>query len=391
MKTAVVLDWIAQYGGAEKVVEQLLASYPESDLYALVDALTEEHRRFLQGRPVQTCFIQRWKFLRKRFRNLLPLMPLLIEQYDLGKYDVVISSSHAIAKGVLTRCDQLHVCYIHTPVRYAWDLQHEYLNLHGKSRGIVGMITRAVLHYLRMWDRMSADRPDLYVTNSKYVARRVRKTYSRPSVVIYPPVDVEAFSVGTTKENFYVTAQRMVPYKRVDLIVEAFTAMPDRELVVIGEGPEYKRVAAKAGPNVKLLGYQPQEVLCDYLQRAKAYVFAADEDFGISPVEAQACGTPVIAYGVGGVTESVIDGVTGTFFGEQTAASLIDAVQRFERQAPDFDPRVIRAQAERFSNARFRSEFEQLMRDAWECFSAGQSLDEFAASREEVRAPALAR
>jgi glycosyltransferase involved in cell wall biosynthesis len=296
-------------------------------------------------------------------------MPLAIEQLDVSAYDLVISSSYLAAKGVLTRPDQLHLCYCHSPIRFAWDLQNQYLMEVGLTRGLRSCLVRVLLHYIRSWDVRSANGVDAFMSNSNFVSRRINKVYRRPSTAIYPPVDVEKFRVGRQKQDYYLTASRMVPYKRIDLIVDAFTQMPDRRLIVIGEGPEFAKIKSRAGSNVTLLGYQPAEVLRSHMQKARAFVFAAEEDFGIVPVEAQACGTPVIAYGRGGVTETVIDGVSGLFFAEQTPESLIDAVERFESDY-EWDPAAIRKSAERFSIGRFRAHFASFIEGHWEAFCA---------------------
>jgi glycosyltransferase involved in cell wall biosynthesis len=287
------------------------------------------------------------------------LMPIAIEQLDLSAYDLVISSSHAVAKGVLTGPNQIHISYVHSPIRYAWDLQHQYLRESHLNKGLKSIMARALLHYIRGWDSRSANGVDHLLANSHFIARRIRKAYQRDATVIYPPVDLDNMVMCTQKENFYVTASRMVPYKRIDLIVRAFSQTPERKLVVIGDGPEMKRIKAVAGPNVTILGHQPLEVLVDHLRRARAFVFAAEEDFGISVVEAQACGTPVIAFGRGGALESVVglplEQPTGVFFGEQTAESLLEAVTRFERNATLFDPVNCRQNAERFSTENFKT------------------------------------
>ena len=235
------------------------------------------------------------------------------------------------------------------------------MNEAGLSKGIKGVIAKLILHYIRIWDSTTASRVDCFIANSKYIAKRIKKVYGRESVVIYPPVDVDKFEVCTQKENFYLTASRMVPYKRIDLIVEAFSKMPDKRLVVIGNGPDSGKVKRKAGKNVELLGYQPFEVLKYYMRRAKAFIFAAEEDFGIVPVEAQACGTPVIAYGKGGVLETVVEGKTGMFFGEQTVESVVEAIENFEQREDVFDPLEIRKHAEKFSKDRFKKEFRKFV------------------------------
>lgn len=354
MRIALVHDWFTVYAGAERVVEQLLQVFPQAELYAVVDFLEDRHREFLRGKKIHTSFIQKLPGARKYYRTYLPLMPLAIEQFDLHGYDLIISSSHAVAKGVITGPDTLHVSYVHSPPRYAWDLQHQYLEGAGLSKGLKSSLAQGLLHYLRLWDGLAGQRPDILVANSQYIARRIQKAYRRKAEVIYPPVDTGAFTLQKNKEDFYLAASRMVPYKRIDLIVEAFAQMPDRKLVVIGDGPEFPKVQAKAkgASNVQLLGHQPFEVLRDYMQKARAFVFAAEEDFGIAPVEAQACGTPVIAFGKGGTVETVISGETGVFFREQNVRSLIAAIEEFESLS--FDPLQIRKNAERFSTERFQ-------------------------------------
>jgi len=363
-KIAIVHDFLYVYAGAEKVLEQILQVYPQADVFSLFDFLPSENRAFLGGRPVRTSFLQNMPAARKRHRAYLPLMPLAIEQLDVSAYDLVISSSYVAAKGVLTRPDQLHVCYCHSPARFAWDLQHQYLSESGLTRGPRSMLARLILHYFRGWDLRSANNVDLFITNSDMVARRVQKFYRRDSITVYPPVDLEQFVPQGIKEDFYLTASRLVPYKKINLIVEAFSATPHRKLIVIGEGPDFAKIAARAGPNVQMLGYQPLESLRDHMQRARAFVFAAEEDFGIVPVEAQACGAPVIALGRGGLLETVVPGRTGLFFAEQTPQSLLAALDEFERR-PQWDARAIRQNAERFSVARFRDELASAIDRQW--------------------------
>ena len=359
MRVAIVHDWLVAPGGAEKVLEQIIQCFPDADLFSLVDFL--EDRTPVRGKPVTTSFIQRLPFARRRYRGYLPLMPLAIEQFDLSSYDLIITSSYAVAKGVLVGPDQTHVSYVHSPMRYAWDLQHQYLREAHLTRGPRSWATRALLHYLRGWDARSANGVDCLIANSHFVARRMLKTYRRNAVVIAPPVDVHSFELCEQKDDFYLTASRMVPYKRMDLIVEAFTMMPQRKLVVIGDGPQMAELRAKAGPNVQILGYQPFAVLKDHMQRAQAFVFAAEEDFGIAVVEAQACGTPVIAYGKGGALETVVPlgeaQPTGVHFAQQSVSAVLDAVDRFERHRAAIAPAACRANAERFSAATFRRAF----------------------------------
>lgn len=359
MRVALVHEWLVTYGGSERVVEEILECFPEADVFSLIDFM--EDRDFLKGKMVKTSFVQKLPFAKRKYRAYLPFFPLAIEQFDLSGYDLIISSSHAVAKGVLVGPDQLHVSYVHSPIRYAWDLQHQYLNEAGLTSGLRSLFARIALHYLRTWDVRTANGVDMFVVNSEFIGRRVSRVYRRESTVVYPPVDTDEFQPRTQKESFYVTVSRMVPYKKIDLIVEAFSGMPERKLIVIGDGPDMEKVRARAGANVTIMGHQSFSVLRDYLQRARAFVFAAEEDFGISIVEAQACGTPVIAFGKGGACETVIDDTqslpTGVFFDEQTVESLQAAVARFEAGAHKFKPENCRANAERFSKSAFRSGF----------------------------------
>lgn len=361
MKIAIVHDWIIDIGGAENCLKEIFSLYNFSDIYTLVFKEESINKLNIPIERVRSSFIQKLPKAKTKYRNYLPFFPLAIEQFDLSKYDLIISSSHAVAKGVITNSNQIHVCYCHTPIRYAWDLYHQYLKEANLDKGIKGFLAKIILHYIRIWDYTTANRVDYFIANSKYTAKRIKRVYQRDATVIYPPVDVDNFELYTKKEDFYLTASRMVPYKKIDIIVEAFSQMPDKKLIVIGEGPDFEKIKSKAGKNVELLGYQPFNVLKDYMQRAKAFVFAAEEDFGIIPVEAQACGTPVIAFGKGGVLETVEENKTGIFFNEQTPESLVDAVKRFELNQDKFDCREIRKNAERFNRERFKREFREFV------------------------------
>ncbi len=366
LKVAVVHEWLDAYAGSERVLEQILKAYPSADLFTVVDFLKDDERGFVLGKRATTTFIQRLPFARKHFRSYLPLMPLAVEQLDLSGYELVISSSHAVAKGVITGPDQVHVSYVHSPIRYAWDMQHQYLSESGLSKGLKGAIARVVLHYIRLWDLRTANGVDAFIANSAFIARRIRKVYRREAEVIFPPVDLDRFQPLQQKEDFYLAASRMVPYKKMPLIAQAFAQMPDKRLIMIGDGPEIDRVRAAAGPNVTVMGYQGTDVLADHMRRARAFVFAAEEDFGIMPVEVQACGTPVIAFGRGGATETVLtEGPqrTGLFFHEQSTAALIDAVQRFE-SGPPCTAAACRANAERFSVAAFQAALRSVVERA---------------------------
>lgn len=372
MRVAIVHDWLATYSGSEKVVSEMLAVFPSADLFSVVDFLSADDRRLMLGKNAKTTFIQNLPFAKKYFRHYLPLMPLAVEQMDVSGYDLVLSSSHAVAKGVLTGPDQLHICYCHSPMRYAWDLQHQYLHETGLDKGLKGGLVRWLLHKLRQWDVRTGNGVDFFLANSLFIARRIEKVYRRSSEVIYPPVDVDSFDVGVERESFYLTASRMVPYKKLPLIVQAFAQMPDKQLVVIGDGPDFDKVKALAPANVQILGYQSDAVLKAHMQRARAFVFAAEEDFGITPVEAQACGTPVIAFGKGGALESIrgLNNVqpTGVFFSEQSVPSLVDAVQLFETHANRITPQACRANAMRFSQERFKNEFTEFVTAQYQAF-----------------------
>ena len=359
MRTAIVHEWLVTYAGSERVAEQMLQLYPEADLFSLVEFLPDELKFFIQHRPVTTSFLQHLPFANPRFRAYLPLMPLAIEQFDLSDYDLILTSNHAVAKGVLTRADQLHICYVHTPVRYAWDLQQQYLKGAKLDRGIKAALTQLVLHYLRLWDVSSANRVDAFVANSQYVAQRIHKTYRRQANVIYPPVAVERFTPCSDRDDFYFVLSRFVPYKRVSLIIEAFNQL-QLPLIVVGDGAERHSLRALAGPNIQILNHQPEATIIDLMQRCKAFVFAAAEDFGISLVEAQAAGAPVIAYGKGGATEIVRPG-TGILFPEQTVESLVAAVKSFETGQLEFPVEKLRYNAERFAPERFRQELLALI------------------------------
>lgn len=357
MKKALVHDWYYTNGGAEKVIHSINNVWDDFEHYSLIDFLSEKERDFiLKGKKVYTSFIQKLPTAKSNHRKFLQLFPYAVEQFDLSDYDVIISSSAAVAKGVLANQDQLHICYCHSPMRYAWDLYFDYLKDKKLAFGIKGIYARRVLHKLRAWDINSSNRVNHYVANSNYIAKRIKKIYNRDATVIYPPVDIDDFTLETEKENYYVTASRLVSYKKIDTIVKAFNQMPHKRLKVIGDGPDFKKIKKIAKGNVDIVGALNKEELIKSIQKAKAFVYAANEDFGILPVEAQSCGTPVIAYNKGGLRETVIANQTGVFFNNQTADNIADAVREFEKK--EFDYKVIRKNAERFSRDRFESEFK---------------------------------
>ena len=358
MKTAIVCDWLVAVGGAEKVIGDIVDCYPDADIFAVVDFVDADKRAFLRHKPVNTTFIQHLPFAKSKYRSYLPLMPLAIEQLDVSKYDLIISSSHAVAKGIITGPDQMHISYVHSPMRYAWDLQHQYLRETGLDKKWRGWLARYFLHKLRSWDLRSAHGVDHFIANSHFIARRIQKTYRRTATVIHPAIDASKYQPGTSKQDFYLTASRLVPYKKIELIVESFQSLPEKQLIVIGDGPDMTKIRSKAGSNVKIMGYQAADVLVQHLQAAKAFIFAAEEDFGLLPVEAQACGTPVIAYGKGGALETV-RGMqhaqpTGIFFDEQTIPSLQQAILAFEYNQSLFTQDACVNNAARFHPAQFK-------------------------------------
>jgi glycosyltransferase involved in cell wall biosynthesis len=366
MKKALVHDWFSVYAGAEKCVESFTNIWNDFDIYSLIDFLDEKDRKIiLKGKYAKTSFIQNLPFAKTKYRNYLPLFPLAIEQFDLSEYDVILSSSHAVAKGVLTHANQLHISYVHTPIRYAWDLYHQYLKESGLDKGLKGKLAKYFLHKIRIWDISTINRVDHYIANSNYIARRIKKVYDKGATVIYPPVDVDKFELEENKEDFYLTASRIVPYKKIDLIVEAFSKTK-KKLIVIGTGPDIDKIKSKATKNIEILGFQPDEVLIKYMQKAKAFIFAAEEDFGIIPVEAQACGTPVICLGKGGAKETVINGVTGIHFETQTIEALLKAINIFEKNYDKFEPTLIRKHSMKFNRKRFEKEIKEFVENSYE-------------------------
>lgn len=369
MKVALVSDWLISYAGSEKVEEAILSLYPEADIFTCVYNKRVFENTLFSKHRIKESFISKLPKALKHYQKYLPFMPIAVEQFDLSSYDLIISSSHAVAKGVLTGPDQLHICYCHSPIRYAWDFQNQYLKEAGCSKGIKSIIIRYLLHKIRIWDYRTVAGVDNFIANSRYIARRIAKVYKREAKVIYPNVAIGDFECVSKKSDFYLAASRLVPYKKISLIIDAFAKMPDKKLIVIGDGDQRKEIEKKLTSNIEFLGYQPFEKLKLMMQNAKAFVFAAEEDFGIMPIEAQACGTPVIAYGRGGALETVIDGKTGILFSEQTEESICDAVDKFEKEGVAFDAERIREAVLKFSEQRFLSEFSDYIKTQWENFS----------------------
>jgi glycosyltransferase involved in cell wall biosynthesis len=371
MNLALIHDWVITIGGAERCLEVFHELWPEAPLYTLVYREESVRRLGFEPGQIHASFLQRFPRAQKWYRKYLPFYPLAMEQFDVSGYDVILSSSHAAAKGVLARSDQIHICYCHTPVRYAWDLTHRYLKENGLERGLKSFLARFILHYIRLWDTLTANRVDYFIANSHYTARRIWRAYRREAAVIHPPVDVDRFRVNGKKENFFLFVSRLVPYKKADLVVAAFTRL-GLPLVVVGDGPQFEECRRLAGKNVEFRGYQDDATVADLMSRARAFVFAAEEDFGIVPVEAQACGTPVVAYGKGGVEDTVVpatgdnwEAATGLFFHEQSVEALEAAVRQFLAWEGRFRPEVLRRNAERFSRERFKREIEMFVDRKW--------------------------
>jgi glycosyltransferase involved in cell wall biosynthesis len=368
-KVAIVHDWCPSFRGGERVLAEFCRMFEGADVYTLFDFLPpdvkEEH---FPGVVFHTSIANRLPLVRKYYRSLFFTCPFLIEQFDVTGYDAVISSSAAFARGVLTRPDQPHLCYVHSPARYAWDEQFSYLAQGRLGYGPKGLLFRYMLHRLRKWDTRTAHGPDLMLANSTYVRSRIKRIYGRDARVVHPPVAVHELKLAPEKDDYFVTASFLAPYKRTDLVIEAFNAMPARRLVVVGEGQQSKALRALAGPNVTFTGYLSRSEFVSKLARAQAMVFAGCEDFGIALAEAQACGTPLIAFARGGARDIVwpLGGprpATGILFERQTVAAVQEAVAHFVAHRDEIAPSACRENAERFSVERFQRELAEAFND----------------------------
>lgn len=368
---AIVHEWFVNYAGSERVVEQLLEIFPQAEVFSLVDFLPEKSRFYLKGKKPKTTFIQRFPFARKSFRNYFPLFPMAVESHDLRGFDLVISSSHLAAKGVILHRDQLHICYCHSPCRFAWDLYHQYLEEAGLKFGLKGFLAQYFLSRLRIWDMVNNQRVHHFIANSRFISRRISHVYGRPSEVIYPPVDTEKFQIlEGGKGDFYLAASRLVPYKKMDLIAAAFAQMPDKKLIIIGSGPEKKKLTQFLSPNIDIREEAGSGEFLELMAMAKAFVFAAEEDFGITMAEALSAGTPVIAYGRGGAAEIVQQGKSGYLFEKQTVESIIEAVTKFENLGILFSANQIRESALKFSHHQFKENIARFVSEKWETFQS---------------------
>lgn len=363
MKLAIVHEWLAGMGGSEKVVLAFKEIFPEAPIYTTVYNPAKVDPAF-HSMDIRTSFIQRLPYGKTKYQSYLPLMPTAVEQFDLSGYDVVLSSSHAVAKGVLTGSQTLHITYCHTPMRYAWDFYHEYLNGPGVGK-VKKRLIPWLMNYIRMWDRLSADRVDYFIANSRYVAQRVKKHYRREAEVIYPPVDTSYFTPSDETADYYFIVSRLIPYKRIDLAVEAFNRL-GLPLKIAGDGPEKERLMTMANGNIEFLGRISDEEMKRHYASCKAFIFPGEEDFGITPVEAQASGRPVIAYGAGGALETVVPGVTGEFFTVQVADALVEVIGQFEPEK--YNREQIRGHAQKFDSEVFKQQIRDFVEHKYHDF-----------------------
>ena len=378
MKVAFVHDWFKANGGAEKVAGDILDIYKDEDLtvYTLFNKFKEADRvEILKDHIIKTSLLQRIPFIAKIYRYTLPIMPWLMGRFRLKNYDLIISTSHAVAKGI--GCDPtiLNICYCHTPMRYVWDMYDDYVEHHAIARLF---LYKWFIGTIRKWDLKTADQVHYFIANSKHVQQRISNSYNRTSKVIYPPVRTEKFRIGTTeRQDYYLCLGRFVPYKKIDMVVRAFQQMPDKKLVLIGEGYGTRQFTEllKIAPNIQWLGYKKDKEMIQYIQQARACIFAAKEDFGIMCVEVQACGTPVLALDYGGYSETVQDGVSGYLFEDQTEQSLIEVVHKFE-QHPLTDSQAIRQNSLRFSDERFKKEMKEFVQECYEKFYANPAYQQ---------------
>lgn len=361
MKLAIIHDWLVNMGGAERTILAFNEMYPNAPIYTTVynqDKLSSEFMKM----NVVTSFIQNLPRGKTSYQKYLALMPTAFEQFDLSNYDVVLSSSSSCAKGVITRPETMHVCYCHTPMRYAWDFYHEYMDKE-KLGKLSKLIIFFAMNYIRMWDRLSADRVDYYITNSHNVAKRIKKHYRRDVTVIHPPVNASYYTPIDSDDNYYLIVSRLVSYKRIDIAIKAFNKL-GLPLKIIGDGPELKMLKSISKSNVEFLGRLSDESTLEYYRKCKAFIFPGEEDFGITPLEAQCCGRPVIAFGKGGALETIVQDKTGVFFSEQTAEALIKAIQIFETKA--FNKEEVRRHAQKFDVEIFKKKIKQFIDEKYQ-------------------------
>ncbi len=368
MKVALVHDHLAQAGGAEKVLQAICEMYPDAPIYTLLYEPENVDKHF-KNRRIRTSIIQRLPGGIKHYQWYMPFMPMAVEFFNLGPYDIVISDASAFAKGVITGTDTLHICYCHTPTRYLWDYTHQYIDELRYNKYFKKVIS-LVLNYIRIWDKIAADRVDYFIANSITIKRRIAKYYRRTSEVIYPPVDIQRFSVSEKPGEYFLIGGRLAPYKRVDIAVKAFMQL-GWPLKIFGDGVDLERLKAMAAgvETIEFLGRVSEEEKAELYKNCKAFINPQEEDFGITVVEAMACGRPVIAYKKGGATETVIENETGLFFDEQTTASLVDCIERFNETS--FSKETIRLHAEKFSTDNFKQQLAETIEREYKRFKTG--------------------
>ncbi|MFA7309094.1 MAG: glycosyltransferase [Patescibacteria group bacterium] len=365
---AIVCDWMTNWGGAERCLMAVHEIWPDAPIYTLM--YDEKKMPEFKDADIRTSYLQKMPLAKKKWQFYLHYMPCAIEQFDLTQYDIVISMSHVVAKGVMTKPSALHICYLYSPTRYMLDYYYLYVAYVRFTPfkiidSVLKNIVRAKLHVLRQWDYIAAQRPDHIVTISNYIQKRTKKYYRRESTVIYPPVDTQKFQISAHVEDFYLVVGRQVDYKRTDIVIDAFNTLK-KPLIIIGNGPNLKKIKQAAGPTVQVLGRLSDEEVATYYSRCKGFIFPQEEDFGITPLEAQAAGRPVIAYRAGGAMETVVENKTGVFFDTQTPESLIDAIERFEKI--QFSPEECRKNAEKFNLSSFKESFQSFVEKQYTSF-----------------------
>lgn len=360
VRVAFVHDWLTIRGGAERVLEVMLSIFPDAPIFTTIYNRERFADSNIAGHPVYVTFLDKMPLAHQRHRAYVPFMPFFVEQFDLQDYDIVISSSFSVAHGIIPFPHQLHINYIHSPARYAWHQYHQYVSNWNRKSGIRLKIARLFLHYFRLWDFAAAARVDYFIANSQWTARAIWRAYRRKARLIYPPVQTHLFEPASNRQDYYITVSRLVPYKRLELIVQTFRSL-DFPLVIVGDGPEYRYLSRIATPNIKFIRHATDMEIAKLLSEAKAFIHTAEEDFGIAPMEAQAAGCPVIGFGKGGLRETIVEGKTGLFFHEQSEESLKRTVMAFNRGDYSFDSAQIRLNAERFKISRFVDEFTDMI------------------------------
>lgn len=363
MNVALIHDYLTRLGGAERVLAALAEMFPKAPIYTILYDEEKTGAVFTKEKITASELQKLPYLLRKNPKYLLPFLPRAVEEWDFSKFDLVVSSSSAFAHGIITGTKTRHVCYFHSPMRFAWDWTHEYMKEQQRPGFIKRAAAAALLKKIRMWDQASSDRPDTAIANSEHVRRRIKKYYRRDSAVIYPPVDLSRFKISYESEDYFLIVSTLTPYKRIDLAIQLFNRIR-RKLIIIGDGPQRKFLESIAGDTINFLGFKDDLAIAEYLKNCRALIFPGEEDFGITPVEAMACGKPVLAFGEGGARETIIPGITGEFFREPSAASMEDGLGRLIKEEKNYNPEACRRQARQFSKEKFIDEMSKIL---WTC------------------------